>query len=142
MKQLLICLLAAFTFAACSDDENINITPTERGTVTDDMGNVYEWVRIGDQDWTTSNACNGTPVWEAMYYNPDGGEKYHTDAYCDSVRSRYLPLTEIAYGTLARYPYTQLEPCSACKAPERPEVVRTWNAVIDQAYEELGMEAP
>lgn len=77
-----------------------------------------------------------------MYYNPDGGEKYHTDAYCDSVRSRYLPLTEIAYGTLARYPYTQLEPCSACKAPERPEVVRTWNAVIDQAYEELGMEAP
>lgn len=97
MKQLLICLLAAFTFAACSDDENINITPTERGTVTDDMGNVYEWVRIGDQDWTTSNACNGTPVWEAMYYNPDLMANSYVEFYYD--HDDYLA----TYGNLLSY---------------------------------------
>ena len=78
----------------------------------------------------------------SMYYNPDGGTKYHADQNCSSVRSKYLPLTEIKYGTLSRYPYTELTPCSICKAPERPEVVSAWNAAIDQAYEELGLEAP
>ena len=77
-----------------------------------------------------------------MYYNPDGGTKYHTDQRCASVRSKYLPLTPLKYSTLARYPYTQLSPCSSCKAPERPEKVSSWNAVIDQAYEELGLQAP
>ena len=77
-----------------------------------------------------------------MYYNPNGGSKYHTDQNCSSVRSKDLPLTGIKYGTLSRYPYTELTPCSICKAPERPEVVSAWNAAIDQAYEELGLEAP
>ena len=31
---------------------------------------------------------------------------------------------------------------TTCKAPERPEKVETWNAVINRAYEELGMTAP
>jgi len=76
----------------------------------------------------------------AMYYNPDGGEMYHTDAYCPSVREKYLPLTELAYGRLSRYPFTALTPCGKCSAPERPEVVENWNAIIDSAYAELGME--
>ena len=73
-----------------------------------------------------------------MYYNPDGGRMFHADQYCPGVKERYLPLKEMTYGELARYPYTGLTPCSACGAPERPEVVESWNAVIDQAYEELG----
>ena len=76
----------------------------------------------------------------AMYYNPDGGEMYHTDAYCPSVREKYLPLTELAYGRLTRYPFTELTPCGKCSAPERPEVVASWNEIIDRAYAELGME--
>ena len=76
-----------------------------------------------------------------MYYNPNGGEKFHADQYCPGVKDRYLPLSPVRYSTLARYPYTELTPCSACKAPERPEVVSTWNAIIDQAYAELGMTA-
>ena len=76
----------------------------------------------------------------AMYYNPDGGEMYHTDAYCPSVREKYLPLTELAYGRLSRYPFTALTPCGKCSAPERPEVVENWNAIIDSAYAELGIE--
>jgi len=77
-----------------------------------------------------------------MYYNPDGGEKFHTEQNCSSVRSRYLPLKGIRYSDLGRYPFTELTPCSICKAPERPEVVSSWNAAIDQAYAELGMAAP
>ena len=74
-----------------------------------------------------------------MYYNPDGGEKYHTTARCSSVRSTYLPLTEITYGDLTRYPFTTLTPCGTCGAPERPETVDAWNETIDKAYEELGL---
>lgn len=75
-----------------------------------------------------------------MYYNPNGGKKYHTNARCSSVRSSYLPLTGITYGDLTRYPYTTLTPCTTCSAPERPETVRAWNDAIDEAYEELGLE--
>lgn len=74
-----------------------------------------------------------------MYYNPDGGEMFHADQYCPGVKDRYLPLTETTYAALESYPFTKLTPCNACAAPQRPEVVRSWNAVIDQAYEELGM---
>lgn len=74
-----------------------------------------------------------------VYYNPTGGVKYHTDARCPSVRSTYLPLTEIAYGDLSSYPYTKLMPCGTCGAPERPETVKAWNDAIDQAYAELGL---
>ena len=74
-----------------------------------------------------------------MYYNPDGGRMFHADQYCPGVKDRYLPLTATTYGELRRYPFTELKPCATCSAPERPEVVESWNAVIDQAYEELGM---
>lgn len=82
------------------------------------------------------------PVTDAsapVYYNPNGGEKYHTDARCRSVRETYLPLTGITYGDLSRYPFTELRPCGVCGAPERPETVAAWNAVVDQAHAELGM---
>lgn len=74
-----------------------------------------------------------------MYYNKNGGKKYHTNARCSSVKSRYLPLSAITYGDLSSYPYTQLSPCTTCGAPERPEVVSAWNSVIDEAYAELGL---
>lgn len=77
-----------------------------------------------------------------MYYNPNGGEKFHADQYCPGVKDRYLPLTPLQYGMLARYPYTALSPCSICQAPERPEIVASWNAAIDQAYAELGIALP
>ena len=99
-----------------------------------DMKNVK--IIIWDDD---GRRLKETPADTPMYYNPDGGERYHTDANCTSVKSRYLPMKGIAYSELARYPLTELTPCSVCEAPERPEVVSSWNDVIDQAYAELGM---
>ena len=78
---------------------------------------------------------------KSVYYNPDGGKKYHANARCSTVRSAYLPMTAITYGELSRYPYTQLTPCGSCGAPERPETVDAWNDAIDRAYEELGLDA-
>lgn len=61
------CCIAMMT--SCGDDNLPAVSPSERGTVTDDHGNAYNWVRIGDQMWTTSNAKNGTSLAEAEYYN-------------------------------------------------------------------------
>lgn len=48
-----------------------------------------------------------------LYYNPNGGKNYHEDQYCDAVKNRYLPLTEITYAELNTI-YSQLTPCSSC----------------------------
>lgn len=99
MKQLLtICLLAVLTLAACSDDGNdVNLTPTATGTVTDSEGNEYGWVRIGNLDWTTSNARNGSPVWNEEYYNESMG--YDSDVDFDTDTLEYFN----AYGNLLSY---------------------------------------
>ncbi len=48
-----------------------------------------------------------------IYYNPNNGKNYHEDQYCDKVKDRYLPLTEITYGEL-NTTYSYLTPCSGC----------------------------
>ena len=77
----------------------------------------------------------------AVYYNPKGGTKYHSTAKCQSVNSIYLPLTQISYGELYRFPYVDLKPCGVCGAPERPETVRAWNDALDKARQELDEQA-
>ena len=81
-----------------------------------------------------------TPAETALYYNPKGGTKYHTNARCQSVRSTYLPLTAITYGDLARYPFTELVPCGTCGAPQRPETVSAWNLALEEARRQLEAE--
>ena len=49
-----------------------------------------------------------------LYYNPDGGQYYHADEYCSSVRSKYLPLTAFTYAELDDEPYASLTPCPYC----------------------------
>ena len=49
-----------------------------------------------------------------LYYNPDGGQYYHADEYCNSVRSKYLPLTGFTYAELDDEPYAKLTPCPYC----------------------------
>lgn len=55
-----------------------------------------------------------------LYYNKDGGKKYHADQYCPSVKEAYLPLSgSFLYKDLNKSPYTRLEPCTRCEAPDR-----------------------
>lgn len=94
-------MLASLAFASCSDDDKLPpVQPTDHGTVTDDLGNVYGWVRIGNLDWTTSNAVNGSPMYEGQYY--DGYEMTDIFSYASTkewIKKDYMP----AYGNLMPY---------------------------------------
>lgn len=102
MKQtriIWLCAAVATLFTACSDDDLPAITPSARGTVTDDLGNTYNYVRIGNQEWTTSNAKNGTNMAELTYF--DGWD--YADAFSEEeqedIQENYLPV----YGNLMTY---------------------------------------
>lgn len=54
---------------------------------------------------------------QILYYNPDGGSYYHTDANCSSTSIKYLPLKgSFRYSEIGNY---DLKPCSKCNAPNR-----------------------
>lgn len=55
-----------------------------------------------------------------LYYNADGGKRYHAKPDCSSVDSKYLPLTEFYYADLNTKKFKALTPCSVCNAPKRP----------------------
>lgn len=88
----IILIIAGFT--SCSDDDKLpDVRPADRGTVIDNLGNVYEWVRIGDQMWTTTNAKNGTLLSEGSYYtNFEWVDFYETDEDKKDFEENYLPL--------------------------------------------------
>ena len=101
MKKLIyaVVALSAFAFSSCSDDDKIpDIKPSDRGTVTDNQGNVYNWIRIGSQMWTTSNALNGCSLAEAQYYNNFNwvyvlsGERYIDDEDIEYYENTYRPV--------------------------------------------------
>lgn len=71
MNKIIYIMLAcvSLTFMSCNDDDDFVTSPSASGTVTDDMGNVYGWVRIGNLDWTTSNARNGLSIVDAEYFD-------------------------------------------------------------------------
>ncbi len=55
-----------------------------------------------------------------IYYNKDGGKKYHIDQNCPSVSEKFLPLSgSFSYKDINKSPYTRLEPCERCEAPSR-----------------------
>ena len=58
-----------------------------------------------------------------LYYNPVGGERYHTTANCPSVNRRYWPLAPFHYGELTLPLFSLLSPCKTCSAPPRPETI-------------------
>ena len=102
MKKLIYAAIAlsAFAFSSCSDDDKLpDVKPADRGTVTDNLGNVYEWVRIGDQMWTTSNAKNGPALAAAQYYNNFSWKYVLDDSQVDEYEKEYMPV----YGNLMTY---------------------------------------
>ncbi len=56
-----------------------------------------------------------------LYYNPDGGTKYHLDPNCKSTHQKYLPFKgHFTYGEINQSEYVKLSPCNVCGAPLRP----------------------
>ncbi len=56
-----------------------------------------------------------------LYYNPNGGEYYHSDPECRNVGSKNRPLQgQFTYAEINDEPYAKLKPCNVCGAPLRP----------------------
>ena len=72
MKNLtyIVYLMMALCFVACDDDEEKipSVKPTSTGTMTDNDGNEYQWVRIGNLDWMAENMIGGKPFYEYTYW--------------------------------------------------------------------------
>lgn len=75
-----------------------------------------ETVATANNTPTQPPLYTGTPE-TILYYNPNGGSKYHLDPDCDSVGSQYKPMTQFMYVDLDKEPYSELSPCQRCGAP-------------------------
>lgn len=79
-----------------------------------------------------------------LYYNPTGGQNYHSDEYCNAVKDRYLPLTAFTYGELDDETYASLTPCPYCTNILRKDVIDLDNlqrgAITQQEYDALQAE--
>lgn len=97
-------ILSIASLASCgNDDGDIHaVTPTAEGTVVDDMGNTYGWVRIGNLDWTTTNAKNG-PSFTFATYEGNWGPAEVFPSYeletIEDIEANYKP----EYGNLMNY---------------------------------------
>lgn len=70
---------------------------------------------------TPMPAPQSAPGDTPLYYNPDGGSKYHADPNCGAVSARYLPMTGVfTYSQLNEASYADLKPCAYCAAPLPP----------------------
>lgn len=63
--------------------------------------------------------CMSAALAETMYYNPDGGTRYHADMNCPSTNRRYLPMKPI---DLADAKLKGLKICSVCVQEETDEL--------------------
>jgi len=67
-----------------------------------------------------------------LYFNPDGGQYYHDDRNCSSVKDRFLPFKgEFTYSQLDDKEYARFKPCPYCDPPVR-------RAEIDKINRERG----
>ena len=58
----------------------------------------------------------GTPT-TILYYNANGGSRYHLDPDCPDVGKKYKPMSQFMFVDLDQSPYNELIPCNRCGAP-------------------------
>ena len=92
---------------------------------------LWDNMKINTRVFIWDDVGRNIPIPDAampLYYNPDGGQYYHSDAYCKSVKDRYLPLTGFTYGELEDSPYGKLTACPSCTPPKRVSEIEALNA--------------
>ncbi|MFH1513064.1 MAG: L,D-transpeptidase, partial [Bacillota bacterium] len=79
-----------------------------------------------------------------LYYNPTGGQNYHSDENCNAVKSRYLPLTQFTYAELDTGIYAELTPCPYCTNVMRKDEIDLDNlnrgAITQEEYDKRQAE--
>lgn len=56
---------------------------------------------------------------QTLYYNPNGGTRYHINPDCPDVGEKYKPMATFTFGQINDSPYSSLSPCNRCGAPRR-----------------------
>ena len=79
--------------------------------------------------WDDTNRYREIPSDDlTLYYNPTGGQYYHLDRRCSSIRDRYLPLKgELVYAHLDDAEFSKLTPCKHCSPPMRRADIQAIN---------------
>lgn len=82
-----------------------------------------------------------------LYYNAEGGEKYHLDPGCRAVAPRYSPLQDsFSYAESGNPQYRHLQPCEVCGAPALKPYTPTpaeeytrqaWPVTEEEGYQDL-----
>lgn len=84
----------------------------------------YEEAETPDPALAATDTPSPEPLVNAatvLYYNPDGGQKYHLDPNCKSTHAKFLPFKgHFTYGEINDDAYKNLSPCNVCAAPLRP----------------------
>ena len=75
---VVLLLFSPVVFVSCGEDEETIpvVTPTATGTMTDNDGNEYRWVRIGNLDWMAESSRAGEPWYDQSYLTENGIENY------------------------------------------------------------------
>jgi len=74
------------------------------------------------EETATPTPANEVDANTVLYYNPDGGTKYHLDQNCKSTHEKYLPLKgHFLYSQINDDEYKDLSRCNVCGAPLRPQ---------------------
>lgn len=129
MKNIIYCIgicLLAFTIS-CNDDDSLPvITPQASGTLTDDDGNTYGWVRYNGLDWMTSNFKEGTPYYDLCEITYDDRYEVYDTTYFIRVDDREQAIADYAiHGNL----YTWDD--AVARAPEG------WRLPTDEDWKSL-----
>ena len=79
--------------------------------------------------WDDTNRYREIPPDDlALFYNPNGGQYYHLDQNCPSIKDRFLPLKgELTYARLEDPEFAKLTPCKHCSPPLRRTEIETFN---------------
>ncbi len=112
-----------------------------------------------DQTWLWNNLKRYTKIviWDdagrvipypdddtLLYYNPTGGQYYHSYANCAAVRDKYLPLTAFKYSELDTGIFASLEPCPSCTPVKRKSVIDKQNldrgVITQEQYDALQVQ--
>ena len=76
-----------------------------------------------------------------LYYNPEGGQYYHADANCSSVKKKYLPTKEFKYSELDSGISAKLQPCPSCTPVKRKSIIDKENldrgAITQEEFDAL-----
>lgn len=75
-----------------------------------------ETVATANNTPTQPPLYTGTPE-TILYYNANGGERYHLDPDCPDVGDQYKPMSQFMFIELDQSPYSELIACNRCGAP-------------------------